>query len=35
MTGQLEKELEEEQKPPLYVRQEDRSAMEWVTASRP
>ena len=32
VTGQLEKELEEEQKPPLYVRQEDMSAMEWVTA---
>ena len=32
VTGQLEKELEEEQKPPPYVRQEDVSAMEWVTA---
>jgi hypothetical protein len=32
VTGQLEKELEEEQKPPPYVRQEDLSAMEWVTA---
>jgi hypothetical protein len=32
VTGQLEQELEEEQKPPPYVRQEDLSAMEWVTA---
>jgi len=32
VTGQLEKDLEEEQKPPPYVRQEDVSAMEWVTA---
>ena len=29
---QLEKELEEEQKLPPYVRQEDVAAMEWVTA---
>ena len=32
VTGQLEKELEEEQKLPPYVRQEDVAAMEWVTA---
>jgi hypothetical protein len=32
VTGQLEKELEEEQKLPTYVRQEEVSAMEWVTA---
>ena len=32
VTSQLEKELEEEQKVPPYVRQEDVSAMEWVTA---
>jgi hypothetical protein len=32
VADQLEKELEEEQKPPPYVRQEDVSAMEWVTA---
>ena len=32
VTGQLEKELEEELKPPPYVRQEDVPAMEWVTA---
>jgi hypothetical protein len=32
VTGQLEKELEEEQKPPPYVPQEDVSAMEWITA---
>ena len=32
VTSQLEKEFEEEQKPPPYVRQEDVSAMEWVPA---
>jgi hypothetical protein len=32
VTGQLETELEEEQKPPPYVRQEDLAAMEWVAA---
>jgi hypothetical protein len=32
VTEQLEKELEQELKPPPYVRQEDLSAMEWVTA---
>lgn len=32
VTDRLEKELEKELKPPPYVRQEDVSAMEWVTA---
>jgi hypothetical protein len=32
VTDQLEKELAQELKPPPYVRQEDLSAMEWVTA---
>lgn len=32
VASQLEKELEKEQKLPPYVRQEDVSAMEWVTA---
>jgi len=32
VTGQLETELEEEQNPPPYVRQEDLAAMEWVAA---
>jgi hypothetical protein len=32
VTRQLEKEVEAEQKPPPYVRQEDMSAMEWVRA---
>jgi hypothetical protein len=32
VTSQLEKELEKEQTLPPYVRQEDMSAMEWVTA---
>lgn len=32
VTGQLEKELQKEQEPPPYVRQEDVPAMEWVTA---
>ena len=32
VASQLEKELEKEQELPPYVRQEDVSAMEWVTA---